>query len=101
MGLGAFILLHALVVGPEAVCRVGQNHIYTRCIYGIFGRELTKYMVTYGAYIRFWPTLAICGDVFLSSGVCGASRAGVCGCGHYGLQLVCLGLARIVYKHRT
>jgi hypothetical protein len=28
-----------------------------RCIYGIFGREITKYTVIYGAYIRFWPTL--------------------------------------------
>jgi hypothetical protein len=33
--------------------------IYTRCIYGIFGREITKYTVIYGVYIRFWPTLNI------------------------------------------
>ena len=39
------------------VNRVGQNHTYTRCVYGTFGREITKYMVVYGAYIRFWPTL--------------------------------------------
>jgi hypothetical protein len=42
--------------------RVGQNHIYTvyiRCIYGIFGREITIHTVIYGAYIRFWPTLAM------------------------------------------
>jgi hypothetical protein len=25
----------------------------------IFGREITKYTVTYGVYIRFWPTLNI------------------------------------------
>ena len=31
--------------------------IYIRCIYGIFGREITKYTVIYGVYIRFWPTL--------------------------------------------
>ena len=30
---------------------------YTVHIYGIFGREITKYTVIYGAYIRFWPTL--------------------------------------------
>ena len=30
-----------------------------RCIYGVFGREITKYTVIYGAYIRFWPTLRI------------------------------------------
>jgi hypothetical protein len=39
--------------------RVGQNHIYIyiQCIYGTFGREITKYTVIYGGYIRFWPTL--------------------------------------------
>jgi hypothetical protein len=31
--------------------------IYIRCIYGIFGIEITTYTVIYGAYIRFWPTL--------------------------------------------
>jgi len=41
------------------VSRVGQNHIYIRCIYGIFGREITKYTVIYGVYIRFWPTLHV------------------------------------------
>jgi len=33
--------------------------IYIRCIYGIFVREITKYMVIYGVYTRFWPTLTI------------------------------------------
>jgi len=33
--------------------------IYIRCVYGIVGREITKYTVIYGAYIRFWPTLQI------------------------------------------
>ena len=32
--------------------------IYIRCIYGIFGREITEYTVIYGVYIRFWPTLS-------------------------------------------
>jgi hypothetical protein len=31
--------------------------IYIRCIYGYFGREITKYTVIYGIYIRCWPTL--------------------------------------------
>jgi hypothetical protein len=31
---------------------------YTQCIYGMFGREITKYMVIYSAYIRFLTTLA-------------------------------------------
>ena len=39
--------------------RVGQNHIYIRCVYGLFGREFTIYTVIYGVYIRFWPTLII------------------------------------------
>jgi hypothetical protein len=33
--------------------------IYIRCIYGIFGRKITKYTVIYGVYVRFWPTLYI------------------------------------------
>ena len=37
--------------------RVGQNHIYIRCIHGIFGRKIIKCTVIYGGYIRFWPTL--------------------------------------------
>jgi len=34
--------------------------IYIRCIYGIFGREITEYTVIHGVYIRFWPTLLVC-----------------------------------------
>ena len=33
---------------------------HLRCIYSIFGREFTVYMVIYGAYIRFWPTVLMC-----------------------------------------
>ena len=33
--------------------------VYIRCIYGIFGREITIHTVMYGMYIRFWPTLLI------------------------------------------
>jgi len=41
--------------------RVGQNHIYMVYIYGVylygvFGREITRYTVIYGAYVRFWTT---------------------------------------------
>jgi len=39
------------------IARVGQNHT----LYGIFGRETTKYTVIYGVYIQFWPTLRITG----------------------------------------
>ena len=44
-----------------SMCRVGQNHIYIRCIYGIFGREITKYTVIYGVHVRFYQTLDMCG----------------------------------------
>ena len=37
--------------------KVGQNHIYIRFTYGIFGGEVIKHTVIYGVYIRFWPTL--------------------------------------------
>ena len=30
--------------------------VYIRCIHGIHGREISKYTVIYGVYIRFWPT---------------------------------------------
>ena len=33
--------------------------MYIRCIYGIFGRKITKYTVIYGVYIQIWPTLHI------------------------------------------
>ena len=32
---------------------------YIRFIYGILGREITKYTVIYGVYKRFWPTLCM------------------------------------------
>ena len=44
--------------------------IYTRCIYGIFGREITVYTVIYGAYIRFWPTVYMCVWVCMCVLVC-------------------------------
>jgi len=40
------------------IYRVGQNHKCTVYVQ-YFGREMTKYTVIYGAYIRFWPTLQI------------------------------------------
>ena len=33
--------------------------IYIRCVYDIFGREITEYTAIHGAYIRFWLTLHI------------------------------------------
>jgi len=39
--------------------RVGPYLNYTVYIYGIFGREITKYTVICGVYIRLWPTLCM------------------------------------------
>jgi hypothetical protein len=39
------------------ICRVGQNHIYIRLIYGNLCRDCIKYTGIYGVCIRFWPTL--------------------------------------------
>ena len=44
--------LGALLVGL-----VGTTHI--RCMYSVFGREFTKYVVMYNVYLLFWPTLFI------------------------------------------
>jgi hypothetical protein len=40
--------------------RVGQNHIYTVNIYGIFGRKVAIFgHIQCIPYIQFWPTLNI------------------------------------------
>jgi hypothetical protein len=67
----ASILLSLLRVGFPGHVGNGGAHIfvglartiYIQCVYGIFGREITKYTVIYGVFIifiRFWPTLHIC-----------------------------------------
>jgi len=38
--------------------------INIRCIYGVFGREITRHTVIYGVYIRFWPTLQVTSPEF-------------------------------------
>ena len=43
----------------DHIIRVGQYHIYLRCIYDILGREIINFTVINGADIRFWPTLYI------------------------------------------
>jgi hypothetical protein len=32
--------------------RVGQKHVYIRCLHSIFGREITKLTVMHGVYTR-------------------------------------------------
>ena len=34
--------------------------MYIRCVYGVFGRGITKSTAIYGVYIRFWPSLEVC-----------------------------------------
>jgi len=59
-------LMHTVFTGVQVqafawmFCRVGQDQIFIRCTYGIFGMEITKGTVIYGAYIRYWPTLMFC-----------------------------------------
>jgi len=53
------VLHHAHLV--THTCIGLASTIHTQCMYGMFGREITKYTVTYGEYIRFWPTLGIFG----------------------------------------
>ena len=38
--------------------------IYMRCVYGVFGREITKSTAVYGVYIQFWPTLCVYHSVY-------------------------------------
>jgi len=45
--------------GGEHVCVGWAKTIYIRRIYGNSGREITRHTVTYGVYIRFWPTLCL------------------------------------------
>jgi hypothetical protein len=42
------------------ICVGLAKTIYIRCVYVIFGREITIYTVIYSVYIRFWPTLHMC-----------------------------------------
>jgi len=45
---------------PEFMWRIYiGTYRYIRCIYGIFGREITIHTVIYGVFLRLWPTLWI------------------------------------------
>jgi hypothetical protein len=45
------------VISEEETYLGLARNIYIRCIYGIFGRVITKYTVIYGVCKQFWPTL--------------------------------------------
>ena len=81
------------------ISSVGQNHIYIRCIYGIIDREIIKYTVTYGVYIRFWPTLEIRA---LRNGLCISMAAAAPNARVFAMPcfIIKVGLARTVYIHR-
>jgi hypothetical protein len=65
------LLMHTASTRPSLICFAATSMnvllsflglartMYLRCIYGISGREITKYTVTYVVCIRFWPTLLI------------------------------------------
>jgi hypothetical protein len=38
---------------------VGLARTIYICVYGVFGREITKYKVIYGVNKRFWPTIVM------------------------------------------
>jgi len=55
--------------------------IHIRCVYGIFGREIIKYTVIYGVYIRFGPTLAMsCNVMWCYVVLCGVMWRHVMSC---------------------
>jgi len=56
------------------MCRVGQNHIYTRCIYVVFCRDLIKYTVIQSTCTQFWTTLRTCVYVY----VCNLNVRAIC-----------------------
>ena len=56
MGATSSIYLNYACV--SSIRQVGlARTTYIRYLYGIFGREVTRYTVIYGVCIRFWPTL--------------------------------------------
>ena len=56
---GQFCMRKGVYETVTRTCVGLASTLYIRCVYGVFGREMTKYTVIYGAYIRFWPTLCI------------------------------------------
>ena len=54
---------HQIYGHMRCIYTVLANPIYIRCIYGIFGREITKYTVICSVYTRFGPTLRVSGVV--------------------------------------
>jgi len=55
--LSTLLLSKALLL--QLLIRLAKT-IDIRCVYGTFGREITKYTVIYSVNIRFWPTLCTC-----------------------------------------
>jgi hypothetical protein len=85
-------------------CRLART-INIRFIYGIFGREITKYTVISGVYIRFWTTLYMCAQVLfvgLASYItlCNWETADLGTCILLAFDYLFVGLARTVYIHR-
>ena len=48
---------HVHVRTWKSTCSGLARTIRIQCIYGIFGRDVIKYTVIYGVYLRFWPNL--------------------------------------------
>ena len=59
--MGTYINIVVHIIFCVCVVCVGlARTIYIRCIYGNYGREITKYMLIYGVDTHLWPTLRAC-----------------------------------------
>ena len=63
IGTGSRVEQNYMCTPYAAICIGLAKTLNVRCIYGIFGREITECTAKYGAYIRFWPTLHVYGDL--------------------------------------
>ena len=51
-------VLHVTLASEFADTNLGlAKPIYSRCIHGVFGREITIHTVIYGVCMQLWPTL--------------------------------------------
>jgi len=67
--VAVFELECGICVGSGMLCKLACSSknkyvglariVYKRCIFSIFGREIAKYTVIYGVYVRFWSALQI------------------------------------------
>ena len=88
------------VCACACVCVGLARTINIRCTYGNFGRDITKYTVIYGVYIRFWPNLCVYVCVCARAYVYVPMFSGACLCvavaAPAGLERVCMCMSMCV-----